>query len=218
MSWHKGSRQWRASIKHSGESHSLGQFDDEHEAARAYDAAARRLRVAGEAHGGKSGTNWQRLNIPTAEEEAYAARQGMPAGSVSTGKVYEQVKSNDPDNDVQSGPGASGGGSGPAASFKLDYLGVSWDKQSSQWVAKIKHKGETHGLGQYDDEQEAGRAYDTAARRLRPNGEAHGGKTGTDWVRLNFATVEEEAYAAQQGMPAAGSAAGMQSPKKKRKA
>ena len=89
--------------------------------------------------------------------------------------------------------------------FKSVYLGISWDKNGQAWRASITHSGKGHHLGQYDDEQEAGRAFDTAARRLRPNGEAHGGRNGTNWVRLNFATVEEEAYAAQQGMRDAGS-------------
>ena len=51
-------------------------------------------------------------------------------------------------------------------------------------------------------------AYDEAARRLRPKGEVHGGRAGkNNWLRLNFPTAEEEAFAQGEGMP----------PKKKRK-
>ena len=52
------------------------------------------------------------------------------------------------------------------------------------------------------DEQEAARAYmyDKAARRLRPTGQAHGGRPGARWYRLNFPTVKEVAYGTKQGL------------------
>ncbi|MHC4565348.1 MAG: AP2 domain-containing protein [Planctomycetota bacterium] len=43
LTWYKSSKQWRAMIMTDGKSKSLGYFDDEIEAARAYDAAAREL-------------------------------------------------------------------------------------------------------------------------------------------------------------------------------
>ena len=51
------------------------------------------------------------------------------------------------------------------------------------------------------DEQAAARAVDKAARRLRPKGEAHGLLAGTQWLRLNFPTAKEKAYANGKGMP-----------------
>jgi hypothetical protein len=96
-----------------------------------------------------------------------------------------------------------------AQGFKSDYLGVYWYKHYSRWQAEISHNGKPHRLGQFDDEQEAARAFDTAARRLRPKGEAHGGRAGNNWLRVNFPMVEEEAFA---------KAAGMEPPKKKLKA
>jgi hypothetical protein len=84
---------------------------------------------------------------------------------------------------------------------KSDYLGVSWYKRSRQWKAEISQTGETQQVGRFDDEQEAARAFDTAARRLRPQGEAHGGRAGKNWLRLNFPTAEEEAFAEGAGMP-----------------
>ena len=57
---------------------------------------------------------------------------------------------------------------------------------------------EDQSLGRFDDEQEAARAYDTAARRLRPTGEAHGVISSKHWLKLNFPTAEEEAFAARR--------------------
>ena len=59
--------------------------------------------------------------------------------------------------------------------------------------------GKTHNAGRFDDGREAARAFDTAARRLRPQGKAHGGKADNNWLRLNFPTAEEKVFAAQQG-------------------
>ena len=38
--WHKASKKWSARIKHQAKQHSLGYFDDERDAARAYNVAA----------------------------------------------------------------------------------------------------------------------------------------------------------------------------------
>ena len=78
--WNKKRRKWGGAIKNKGRLHSLGSFDEDKAAARAFDAGARRLRGA-QAHGGRSGTRTWRLNFPTAEEEAAAkviqARSGF---------------------------------------------------------------------------------------------------------------------------------------------
>jgi hypothetical protein len=58
------------------------------------------------------------------------------------------------------------------------YKGVSWDKSRERWQAKITTHGTTRNLGRYDDEAEAGRAYDAAAAE-------HYG----EFARLNFPAV-----------------------------
>jgi hypothetical protein len=57
-------------------------------------------------------------------------------------------------------------------------VGVSWYKKDRKWKAQIRHDGKMHNLGSFDDEHEAARAVDTAARRLRRlrRGDAHGGQ------------------------------------------
>jgi hypothetical protein len=68
VSWFKKGYKWTAQINHDGKKQHLGYFDDEHEAARAVDAVARRLR-GDDAHGGKAGRRyWHRLNFPTEGE------------------------------------------------------------------------------------------------------------------------------------------------------
>jgi hypothetical protein len=66
----------QAAIMHDKRTRHLGCFDDDREAARAVDTAARRLR-GDAAHGGQSGYNWNRLNFPTEAEVERAAEKGM---------------------------------------------------------------------------------------------------------------------------------------------
>ena len=98
---------------------------------------------------------------------------------------------------------------------------VTCDRKGGlEWKVKIQHGGTREEMGCFTTEEEAARAYDNRARQLRPNGQAHGGRSGAchatngahhagngiGWLRLNFPTPEEEAYAAQQAMPVALSA------------
>ena len=185
--WLKRDGRWRAEIKHDGTQQHLGSFAEDQEAARAFDAAARRLRPKGKAHGVQVGSNWQRLNFPTAREEAYAAQQGLP--TLSTVGSAEQ----------KSATAASAAAQG----FRSAFVGVCWETRQGRWRASIQHDGTRHSLGAFDDEQEAARAFDDAARRLRPNCKAHGVLSGSKnkWQRLNFPTAKEQAFAKGEGMP-----------------
>jgi hypothetical protein len=116
--WDKNNN-WKASINYDGKQHHLGSFENEEEAARAYDRAAR-------AHHGEKA----QLNFPAEGE----------------GGIRKSSK----------------------------YRGVSRDKNSSKWVAKISYDGKQHNLGLFEDEEEAAKAYDRAARahqgeKARPN-------------------------------------------------
>ena len=80
VSWEKRMRKWKAKINHDGMRQHLGCYDGEHEAARAFDTAARQWRGE-DAHGGRTGRNgcnWLRLNFPTPGEVARAKALGMP--------------------------------------------------------------------------------------------------------------------------------------------
>ena len=118
----------------------------------------------------------------TAEEQAYASQQGLPSASETSAVVAKAA----------------------AQGFASKFVGVSWDTQQGRWRAAIRQDGINHRLGRFVDEHEAARAFDTAARNLRPTGKAHGGRQNSGrhaWQRVNFPTVEEEAFAAQEGLP-----------------
>ena len=79
-----------------------------------------------------------------------------------------------------------------------EFVGVSWQKGNHKWTARINRGGKQQHLGTFDDEQEAARAYDTAARRLRGEG-AHGGRAGPICARLNFPAEVEVRRAHERG-------------------
>ena len=147
---------WKAQIWHDGRTHFLGSYVDEEDAARAYDAGARRLR----------GENAKGLNFP---KPAASPKQRKPAA-------------------------AAAGGSGPRSSR---YAGVTL--KAGRWQAQIWHEGKQHHLGTFAEvtptppplftfasltpvppgvlqEEQAARAFDSAARRMR----------GEQAVGLNF--------------------------------
>jgi hypothetical protein len=168
VSWRKERRKWQAQIRHGGKEHYLGCFGHEREAARAVDTAARRLR-GDDAHGGRAGTNWNRLNFPT-DTEVKRAKNRSALIEAAAAKSEQQ---------------------GPS-----EFVGVHWIKRNRKWVAVIKHDRKKRHLGLFDDEREAARVFDTAARRLR-GADAHGGRSGTNRNRLNFPTKREEAARAK---------------------
>eukprot|EP01046_Picozoa_sp_COSAG06_P003731 COSAG06_NODE_149_length_22026_cov_33.454782_7_plen_400_part_00 len=182
--WNKRQRKWHAKIKHDRKVQHLGCFDDEHEAARAVDTAARRLRGE-DAHGGRVGKgNWLRLNFPTEGEVKQAQERGAllteedrAAAAVTAAAASERQ--------------------GPSK-----FVGVCWDKKNRKWRPNIYHDGKGQQLGSFDDEREAARAVDRAARRLRGE-DAHGGRAGTNWLRLNFPSKREAGRAKALGMPGA---------------
>lgn len=66
---------------------------------------------------------------------------------------------------------------GPRAGSSA-YKGVYWDRRAQRWHARIRADGKRRHLGYFTDEEDAARAYDTAAVEL------HG-----EFVRLNLPAV-----------------------------
>lgn len=50
--------------------------------------------------------------------------------------------------------------------MKSVHVGVSWDRDRLKWRARIKRGGTLHSLGRFHDEEEAARAYRSAAEAL----------------------------------------------------
>jgi hypothetical protein len=128
-------------------------------------------------------------------------------------KKKEKRKRDDAEDDPTWLPGgadqANGGGPaaprhrGPKAQGRTSkFTGVCWDKTNRTWKAQIKHDGRNQYLGTFAEaeEEDAARAFDETARRLR-GAQAHGGRSGSRTWSLNFPT-EAEVTAASQ-LPAA---------------
>jgi hypothetical protein len=173
-------RKWVAKLSHDRKPHYLGTFDDEYEAAQAVDTAARRLR-GDDAHGGQcigGGKTWW-LNFPT-EGEVKRAQERFAL------LAEEEEK--------------AAAASGAKPKFASKFVGVQAASTPGKWRAGISHNGDKQTLGSFADEEEAARAVDTAARRLRGDG-AHGGRprSGQARWRLNFPTPSEVKKANERG-------------------
>jgi hypothetical protein len=206
VSWNKRDNKWRAEIYYEGKSHNLGSFEDEEEAGRTYDKAARlhtmekaqlnfptkneqtakeakqqRWVKCGEAGSKYRGVSWYKRDnkwetqiqcdgkqhsLGSFEDEDEAARAYDKAARAQHG---EKAQLNFP----------AEGESGSKQSSK--YRGVNRKKSKLKWVASISYDGKLHHLGCFEDEEEAARAYDRAAR-------AHKGEK----AQLNFPAKQRD--------------------------
>jgi len=51
-------------------------------------------------------------------------------------------------------------------SSRSKYKGVTWHKQRKKWYARIRIRGRAISLGYFNDQTEAAKAYDNAAKKL----------------------------------------------------
>jgi len=165
---------WQVHIACEGTNKFLGYFDDEVEAALAYDASAVRYK-------GKAAV----LNFPEKCKKGGQADHGSAGGG--TGVEERASKRQRVDGAIAGGSMGSGSRPGnepvpqrpPPKKLSSTLRGVSWNKGSGRWEANISHNNKARYLGSFQDEVAAALAYDEAATRLK-------GTTAT----LNFENVE----------------------------
>ena len=93
---------------------------------------------------------------------------GKPARRASRSRS----RSRSPDQSASAGASIgrrNSGRSGPVASDQAKssaYKGVSWHKHSQKWYAYIQSGGKMRGLGYFDSQADAAKAYDTEARKV----------------------------------------------------
>ena len=99
---------------------------------------------------------------------------GLPAAGL-TGKPTRETRrsrSASPDQSLSAGTSMgrrNSGRSGPVASDQAKssaYKGVSWHKHSQKWYAYIQSGGKMRGLGYFDSQADAAKAYDAEARKV----------------------------------------------------
>ena len=94
---------------------------------------------------------------------------GKPARRASRSRS----RSRSPDQSASAGASIgrrNSGRSGPVASDQAKssaYKGVSWHKHSQKWYAYIQSGGKMRGLGYFDSQADAAKAYDTEARKVQ---------------------------------------------------
>jgi hypothetical protein len=134
--WRAKEKKWCVQLQVNHHKVYYGRFKDELEAGRAYDVAARKFF-------GK----FARLNFPT-ETEMKASISYPIAVPKSKPKHQRSARK------ILSIPTTS------------QFKGVSWDKYHQKWRATIHIDNRQTEIGRYDNEIEAAKAYDRAARQF----------------------------------------------------
>ncbi len=189
---------WLAQIKYGGRNHHIGSFDEEEEAAKAYDVAAR------EHHGGTARTNFdeagQRVVDPAGsggEDDPFASDANDEPGeggnekSTTAELQLQMLDLGDIPADLQ--PMMRQRSSGPGTSR---FRGVcrSARKGQDKWQAQISYGGTNFYLGLFDSEEEAAVAYARAYFKFygadkseNESGAAQSGKASDQFPMANRA-------------------------------
>ena len=176
------SKKWVAKVQTQGKLIYLGTFDKEIDAAKRFDE------YVYEAHGENARLNFSRVKENKAHTSKYRGVcwnkqtdkwlcrikvQGKliylghfakgPEGEIKAAQTYDaaarerhgdRAQLNFPDKDA-----------GEAPAYTSKYRGVHYNKKDKLWIARVR-KGKVHLLGRFENEEQAARAYDEAARKF----------------------------------------------------
>jgi hypothetical protein len=125
------------------------------------------------------GVSWKKRGNKWIAAIKYDGKQhslGYFKGEEEAARAYDRAaRAQHGDNALLNFPAE--GESGSRKSSK--YRGVSWNKRDNKWTARIRYDGKGHYLGCFEDEEEAARSYDRAAK-VHKRGRA----------QLNFSTKQ----------------------------
>ncbi|KAK9808652.1 hypothetical protein WJX72_001315 [[Myrmecia] bisecta] len=162
VSWSERSAKWRAQLWFENKVHHLGFYDDEIEAAKAYDAAVVELR------GTTNATNF----LHTAANAKAATPRGSRRAQVEGRATGILSQGGDPAAGASSlaraaTAAAAAAGSAVAAKGSSSFRGVRWHERNTKWETRIFDGHKQVSLGYFDSETDAARAYDDMAIKLR---------------------------------------------------
>jgi 5-hydroxyisourate hydrolase-like protein (transthyretin family) len=168
----KKSGRWRSKITIDNKKSYLGTFDEEDEAARAYD----RVSVWCKIHG-KRKQGGYKLNFDSSN---YAGEEAALRGVNTTEAMVKEIKE------------AAARTGGAAASGMSRFRGVSLEKRSRRWSSRIMIDNKNTYLGRFDEEEEAARAYDRMSIWCKIHGKTKKGDYKLNLDSSNYADEEEE--------------------------
>ncbi|KAK9804004.1 hypothetical protein WJX72_012082 [[Myrmecia] bisecta] len=163
VTWHKETKKWHASTQINGKRHYFGLFEDELEAAKAFDRGVWMLR------GSTEYTNFPETAADSPSPDAPAAFLQPKGTSKYMGVCWETRSAK---WIAQFHHNGSCRRQPPKSS---QYKGVFWCNQKMKWKAGIIFKTKQHQLGFFVDEVDAAKAYDEAVVRLRGTTKGHQG-------------------------------------------
>ncbi|KAK9810401.1 hypothetical protein WJX72_010170 [[Myrmecia] bisecta] len=180
VSWHRQKQQWRAQLKHGKQTHTVGYYETEEEAAQAHDQAKAEAKASGappidEARAsstdkGPVGASYSKvknkwraqimrnnrnrhLGYFETKEEALAVYEAARKEGIFPESRRQGVldpRPQPPDGNVL----ATSEGR-----IKSAYQGVTWNKQKGKWQTRICSGGKRRNLGYFASDKEAHEAY-----------------------------------------------------------
>lgn len=157
VSWNSNCAKWRAQVWKGSDVHHLGYFEDETAAARAYDAAALRIR------GPEAPTNFPRwqYGVGASEDDEGASSDSGDWAAVAAAARQPSARAA---ARAAAPPPVPADADARAAGSCMH--GVSWCDRRGAWVAELWDGASFQLLGTFATEAEAARSYDVACLDL----------------------------------------------------